>query len=624
MEYNPLHWAAQLTATFVNTDSSDKIILPPSVLETLINQSQAEGINLPSPLIFKITNPRNEKYTHVGVREFSAEELSALLPNHVVKQLEVGPSDPVYVQFMDLPKGSSLTIKPLGTSYDIEDWKVFLEAKLRSAFTALTKGNVLSISHSGQNYDFLVEKLEPEDAVCIVDTDIDLEILPDIQSQKVARPNMPVEVSVGKPLKIQDLQPTETLKLDLKEWNRDISLNIRLSEESTEGVRVFVGTDAASTNPNSFLWSSLSQDPLSISPNDPFLGNQLFIVVTCQEPSTFIISIDQATSNLQENTPPADTIECANCHQQIPKQSFQLHTTFCERNNVACPQGCGKVFPRRQGIPPNHWHCEHGDAWGDSELSAAQHQASVHVPAKCECGEEFPNFIAIAQHRATVCPQKLHICRFCHLLLPQEQALPADMLQGLSGHESYCGNKTADCDVCKRAVRLKEMEIHMKFHNQQRVKRSIPEVCSNQNCSRLAENNNLKMCGICYGPLHSTLYDPTGSKLRSRIERRYVIQLSRGCQKPWCMNRYCVTGNPGVKRPMAEIMVLVRELMDESGFRFCVEESATKRRLFIDYQTSIGEYAAGWCAQAINEAKGNEQEAQRWLKRNAPKMIEQQ
>lgn len=35
-----------------------------------------------------------------------------------------------------------------------------------------------------------------------------------------------------------------------------------------------------------------------------------------------------------------------------------------------------------------------------------------------------------------------------------------DKLKGLTQHESECGARTADCDICGRAVMLKEMDIH--------------------------------------------------------------------------------------------------------------------------------------------------------------------
>jgi endogenous inhibitor of DNA gyrase (YacG/DUF329 family) len=35
-----------------------------------------------------------------------------------------------------------------------------------------------------------------------------------------------------------------------------------------------------------------------------------------------------------------------------------------------------------------------------------------------------------------------------------------DKLKGLNQHESECGARTADCDVCGRAIMLKEMDIH--------------------------------------------------------------------------------------------------------------------------------------------------------------------
>ncbi|EGV63337.1 hypothetical protein CANTEDRAFT_114635 [Yamadazyma tenuis ATCC 10573] len=64
--------------------------------------------------------------------------------------------------------------------------------------------------------------------------------------------------------------------------------------------------------------------------------------------------------------------------------------------------------------------------------------------------------------------------------------------------------------------------------------------CTNENCiNASSQDNSLGLCGSCYGPLYSQLYDPENVKLQSRIERRYVLQLNKGCEFTNCINSEC-------------------------------------------------------------------------------------
>jgi hypothetical protein len=76
----------------------------------------------------------------------------------------------------------------------------------------------------------------------------------------------------------------------------------------------------------------------------------------------------------------------------------------------------------------------------------------------------------------------------------------ADMLAGLTAHEADCGARTVECDVCGRRMRLKEMGVHLKLHDNERKMRAPPRNCRNINCTRPRGENVLGLCTVCPPP----------------------------------------------------------------------------------------------------------------------------
>lgn len=570
------------------------------------------------------------------------------------------------VQYAELPKASQLALTVLEDDNEVHDWKALLEAQMQSAYTTLTKGDTLVIpdpTNSQHFFQCLVTDLKPADAVCIVDTDIDLDIItparPQSSSKSDTIDNTPIELKAGgAPALIKQLSRAQNQTILLKSWNADQPLTISLEsleKETAAGINLFVGVSEYATSPNAFLWSTImssgtKEKTITITPSDPYLfindkiTSEIVICVHAEEETytNIVVSTTQNQDVEMADAAPilqGDSKECSNCHKFVPARSYQLHLTFCERNNIACPNGCGQLFLRLDGgVPESHWHCSEcsDSVYGNTAESKQIHDLYAHTPVPtclaCHSSAGFSNRIALALHQATTCPNKFHICRFCHLKLPQETASPVDILEGYSGHESHCGSRTTDCPKCKRAVRMRELRSHMEYHNMERLANSkAPAICSNLNCVRtLASNTDSKatlgLCAICFGPLHSTVYDPTGAKLTQRLERRYLIQLTRGCGRAWCANTTaCATASP-VKLSMPQVMTRVQELLAGGSQRhlFCVDEMTTKRKTFVDFLAE-GEqvYTREWIAKAIEQTKGNESAARGWLEDNAIKISEQ-
>lgn len=218
-----LNWSTQLSITSpAKTPISltgDKIFLPQSALEQLLAASSSQPQpppvvdpeswdlprgypedyqqlhqQLPHPLIFRLYNPANNRFSHAVPREFSAEEgeigispslREALgLEEKEEEPLKEGEEEgsrekpKITIVSKSLPKGTHVRLRPLEAGYDDEDWKALLERHLRMHFTTLTVGEILSVEgrtnsggrKDGGEFRFLIDKLEPEEAVCIVDT----------------------------------------------------------------------------------------------------------------------------------------------------------------------------------------------------------------------------------------------------------------------------------------------------------------------------------------------------------------------------------------------------------------------------------------------------------------------
>ena len=326
--------------------NTDKIILPPSVLKSLLNQSMSE---LPSPLIFRLNNPSNGKITHVGVREFSSAEGNLNVPLNVAQELGLErENDTVIVQFVELPKATSLTLKPLRNDYEVDDWKVMLEAQLNNSYTAMTKGGTLTISdplNIGDSFDFLIEDVQPADAVCIVDTDVNLDVSPPDQdkvgrastSRKTfqAAPLEPQTVSTNTKIN-QHFEKGKVYKFILPSRDMSLQLSVSLSDISADdpsSINIFIGDSELVTSTASFIWSTLNLPNISnplrqviINPSDLYNINQqlqILVQTTAAVDATLTMSHNSVQAIANESNKP-DIKLCSNCPKQYQYNHFHF------------------------------------------------------------------------------------------------------------------------------------------------------------------------------------------------------------------------------------------------------------------------------------------------------------
>ncbi|KAL2016342.1 hypothetical protein VTK56DRAFT_3854 [Thermocarpiscus australiensis] len=580
----------------------DKILLPQSALEQLLAASTTTGPSvshtftafdpfnpysvadarrersqhretyqqLPHPLMFQLVNQKNGNTVYAGIREFSSEEGEVALSPYLLDALGIRESDiqgtsldnedvvdlngdedgkrgddgvRVTVKVRQLPKGIYVRLRPLEAGYDPDDWKPLLERQLRLSFTTLTKGSVLSIQGGkGEEFRLLADKFQPEgDGICVVDTDLEVEIEPLNEEQaretlrQIAAKSQRARgtssgSSVGHTIDIWKDVEGQVLEGDyvdyeLPSWDKSRAVAIELSIQDGQEVDLLVSPKTTRqralprVTEHVFAEFSSPKDGVKrilIQPTNAELEGAESLLISVygfsipgqdsvgQIPRRYTLRAkavdtqDSATEPADLATSPRKSMDeelCKNCLQMIPKRTMVLHENFCLRNNVVCPQ-CKNVFQKKSEQWESHWHCPtHPDTYGSDPRSKAKHDYIQHTSHTCpSCGPStpftFPSLAELARHRTTVCPGKLILCQFCHLEVPQEGD-PLDpsseaetVLSGLTAHERADGARTTDCHLCGAIVRLRDMAAHSANHELDKVTRPKPEVCRNELCGR--------------------------------------------------------------------------------------------------------------------------------------------
>lgn len=573
-----------------------------------------------------------------------------------------------------------------------------------------------------EEFRFLVDGFKPAetDGVCIVDTDleVDIEALNEEQARETMKriaakmtkaPGTEQGSSAGGELdlfsaKEGQVLPGEYVDYELTSWNKSLPLEFELTGDDDEDevdliVNPVSARQRARPRIDEHVFADIDGRPakrIRLDPTNVELedAESLYVAVHAYRPSVQHANGDSAelaTEQLRHFTlrarhvdadekmtngsPEAieqplnpDEVRCKNCGQSVPQRTLMLHENFCLRNNILCPHGCGQVFQKRSPQYADHWHCPHDSACGNTSLSQQKHNALLHPPEilhcpACSTVETFPSTPSLARHRTTTCPAKLILCRFCHLLVPQEGDPDVPnaeaLLSGMTPHELADGARTTECHLCGKIVRLRDMETHVKSHELDRLDRPAPRVCRNVNCGRTLDTcaksgdtragarmgqgagNDLGLCSVCFGPLYVSLHDPDGKAMRRRIERRYLQQLVSGCGKAWCRNEFCKVGRQARDLPanitMKDGMPMVKPVLDSlmrgetaSPLHFCVDEGSQKRRtlaelLAADETVGFGKggYGFEWCVGALEAEKGDLEGARKWLGDWAPTRSEE-
>ncbi|KAI1619002.1 ubiquitin fusion degradation protein UFD1-domain-containing protein [Exophiala viscosa] len=426
---------------------------------------------LPHPLTFRIVNPRNGRALYAGIREFSAEDGTVGLSNGLREALGLQDAssrtsrdgtldgdvvmtdstdrfkpETVTIHAKQLEKGTYVKLRPLEAGYDPEDWKSLLERYLRDNFTTLTSGELLVVPGARhEQFRFLVDKFEPDtDGICIVDTDLEVDIEPlnedqarETLNKRLAKKGRQQESqegsSLGGPISLEaEVQgrvlPGQYVDYELKSWDhsQDLEVVLQTSDEDLSldlFVNPFSAHHRSEPREDEYVFGDLSgratkRLKLSHSNVDLEDAGSLNISVhawqdTTQEhtaedkpvPYTLTISattdgVDTADEDSLEVS--ADEVICKNCRQVVPKRTLPLHEAFCYRNNVSCPK-CTTVFLKNSEAWKNHWHCPHDDEHGN--------KLSSHlVPEK----RYFASSAILSSHNKVLTIHHSQIPKYCY------------------------------------------------------------------------------------------------------------------------------------------------------------------------------------------------------------------
>ena len=137
--------------------------------------------NVEYPMIFKISNVMLNKWSYVGVLEFTAQEGQCVLPLWLFNNLLLEPGQQVGVSLESkVPKGKYVKIQPHQTEFiEMPDPRAFLEVKLRN-YTCLTVGDTINLKLL-HNKIYQVDILEVRPslpnihAICCVEADVEVD-----------------------------------------------------------------------------------------------------------------------------------------------------------------------------------------------------------------------------------------------------------------------------------------------------------------------------------------------------------------------------------------------------------------------------------------------------------------
>lgn len=144
-------------------------MLPPSAFDTLAR------LQVDYPMLFRLTSTTDERTTHCGVLEFTAEEGTCYIPFWMMQNLLIEEGAVITVTNVSLPKASFVKLQPQSVDFlEISNPRAVLEHALRN-FSCVTKGDVIQIPYNNKNYHFALQEVQPQDAACIIETDCNVD-----------------------------------------------------------------------------------------------------------------------------------------------------------------------------------------------------------------------------------------------------------------------------------------------------------------------------------------------------------------------------------------------------------------------------------------------------------------
>lgn len=161
--------------TEIPKDNLGKIIISNYILEQILSNEENEISD--EPLMFKITSI-NGKSIYVGMHDSIIDE-RCYCHYRILQELFIEENSKVELEVVKLPKGTKVKIQPSNKDFlEIQDFKTVLEHNLVQNYNVISKGSNITIEHNSKLYDLQIVELEPQDAVSLFNTDIEVEFMP--------------------------------------------------------------------------------------------------------------------------------------------------------------------------------------------------------------------------------------------------------------------------------------------------------------------------------------------------------------------------------------------------------------------------------------------------------------
>jgi len=165
--------ATKVTSDPESYESSDKILLPPSALNTLAQ------LHIEYPMLFELIPHNGAKRLHCGVLEFVADEGQMFMPFWMMENMQLEEGDLITVRNASLDKGTFVKFRPQSTAFiELANPRAVLERTL-AKYTCLTKNETIRIFYNSRTYDIDVVELKsargPADAVSIIEADVNVD-----------------------------------------------------------------------------------------------------------------------------------------------------------------------------------------------------------------------------------------------------------------------------------------------------------------------------------------------------------------------------------------------------------------------------------------------------------------
>jgi len=126
-------------------------------------------------MLFRLTSSVDNKTTHSGVLEFTAEEGTCYIPFWMMQNLLIEEGTVITVANISLPKATFVKLQPQSVDFlEISNPRAVLEHALRN-YSCVTKGDVIQLPYNNKNYHFELKEVEPQDAACIIETDCNVD-----------------------------------------------------------------------------------------------------------------------------------------------------------------------------------------------------------------------------------------------------------------------------------------------------------------------------------------------------------------------------------------------------------------------------------------------------------------